>query len=34
MGHKSAETTALYTHLTNRTRDRLDRALTELTERL
>ena len=30
--HKSAETTAVYTHLTDRTRDRLDRALDELTD--
>jgi integrase/recombinase XerD len=34
MGHKSAETTAVYTHLTDRTRDRLDRALAELAETL
>ncbi len=34
LGHKSAETTALYTHLTSRTMERLSRALDELAENL
>lgn len=34
MGHRNTETTMIYTHLTVRTRDRLGRALNEMTEDL
>ncbi len=34
MGHRSAETTAIYTHVTDKTLDRLSRALEELSEDL
>jgi integrase/recombinase XerD len=34
MGHKSCETTAIYTHLTDKTLERLGRALDELSENL